>query len=71
MGVSIPVNTTASPSAPGQKRGFSETFRAADGSSYVVPFVLVCTLFFLWGFTNGMLDVLNKQFQNSLGLSKS
>ncbi len=46
-------------------------FRGADGRSYAVPFMLVCTLFFLWGFTNGMLDVLNKQFQNSLGLSKA
>jgi len=69
MGVSIPVNTTTSSST--EKKGFMDMFRAADGRSYLIPFVLVCTLFFLWGFTNGMLDVLNKQFQNSLGLTKS
>jgi FHS family L-fucose permease-like MFS transporter len=69
MGVSMPVNTTAA--APsGEKHAFMDMFRAPDGSSYAVPFMLVCTLFFLWGFTNGMLDVLNRQFQNSLGLSK-
>jgi FHS family L-fucose permease-like MFS transporter len=70
MGVSIPVNTTSESSST-ERKSFGDMFRAADGRSYVVPFMLVCTLFFLWGFTNGMLDVLNKQFQNSLGLSKS
>jgi FHS family L-fucose permease-like MFS transporter len=71
MGVSIPVNTaSSSPSSTG-KKSFADMFRTADGRSYAIPFMLVCTLFFLWGFTNGMLDVLNKQFQNSLGLSKS
>ena len=69
MGVSVPVNTAPSSSSSAEK-GFAEMFRAPDGSSYAVPFMLVCTLFFLWGFTNGMLDVLNRQFQNSLGLSK-
>jgi len=70
MGVSVPVNTTSESSTSTGKKGFADMFRAADGRSYIVPFILVCTLFFLWGFTNGMLDVLNKQFQNSLGLSK-
>jgi FHS family L-fucose permease-like MFS transporter len=70
MGVSLPVNTAPSTTAPGTKRSFADTFRGADGQSYVIPFMLVCTLFFLWGFTNGMLDVLNRQFQNSLGLSR-
>jgi fucose permease len=27
--------------------------------------------FFLWGFCNGMIDVLNKHFQNSLHISKA
>jgi FHS family L-fucose permease-like MFS transporter len=70
MGVSVPVNTTSS-SSSAEPKSFGDMFRAADGRSYIIPFVLVCTLFFLWGFTNGMLDVLNKQFQNSLGLTKS
>jgi MFS transporter, FHS family, L-fucose permease len=32
--------------------------------------VLVTTLFFLWGFAYGLLDVLNKHFQNVLGITK-
>jgi FHS family L-fucose permease-like MFS transporter len=69
MGLSMPVNKGGSSSD--EKGSFADMFRAADGRSYAVPFLLVCTLFLLWGFTNGMLDVLNKQFQNSLGLSKA
>ncbi|CEL52303.1 L-fucose permease OS=Haemophilus influenzae (strain ATCC 51907 / DSM 11121 / KW20 / Rd) GN=fucP PE=3 SV=1 [Rhizoctonia solani AG-1 IB] len=34
------------------------------------PFALVTSLFFLWGFTYGLLDVLNKHFQNTLGVTK-
>lgn len=37
--------------------------------SYLIPGVLVTTLFFLWGFSYGLLDTLNKHFQNALGLS--
>ena len=36
---------------------------------YLVPFVLVTTLFFLWGFARAILDVLNKHFQNELNIS--
>lgn len=36
---------------------------------YLVPFVLVTTLFFLWGFARAILDVLNKHFQNELSIS--
>ena len=32
--------------------------------------ILVTTLFFLWGFAYGLLDVLNKHFQNVLGITK-
>lgn len=38
--------------------------------SYLIPGVLVTTLFFLWGFSYGLLDTLNKHFQNALGLCK-
>ena len=34
--------------------------------NYLVPFVLVTSLFFLWGFARAILDVLNKHFQNAL-----
>lgn len=36
---------------------------------YVVPFVLITSLFFLWGFTRAILDVLNKHFQTELNIS--
>ena len=36
---------------------------------YLVPFVLITSLFFLWGFARAILDVLNKHFQNSLDIS--
>ncbi len=36
---------------------------------YIVPFVLITTLFFLWGFARAILDVLNKHFQDELHIS--
>jgi MFS transporter, FHS family, L-fucose permease len=44
---------------------------AADGTRYLVPFLLVTSLFFLWGFAHSLLDVLNKHFQTILGVSKA
>lgn len=38
---------------------------------YVVPFVLIISLFFLWGFAHAILDVLNKHFQDALVMSKT
>ena len=39
------------------------------GRRYVLPFVLITTLFFLWGFARAILDVLNKHFQDELHIS--
>lgn len=39
------------------------------GKRYVLPFVLITTLFFLWGFARAILDVLNKHFQDELHIS--
>lgn len=39
--------------------------------NYLIPFILVTSLFFLWGFAISMLDVLNKHFQEILHLSKA
>lgn len=36
---------------------------------YLVPFILVTSLFFLWGFARAILDVLNKHFQNEMHIS--
>jgi FHS family L-fucose permease-like MFS transporter len=37
----------------------------------VLPFILVTSLFFLWGVAHSLLDVLNKHFQDILGITKS
>lgn len=36
---------------------------------YLVPFILITTLFFLWGFARSMLDVLNQHFKDTLHIS--
>lgn len=46
-------------------------FKTNEGKNYAFIFALVCTLFFLWALCNGMIDVLNKHFQNSLHISKA
>jgi MFS transporter, FHS family, L-fucose permease len=38
---------------------------------YLVPFILISSLFFLWGIAHGMLDTLNKHFQDMLHMSKA
>ena len=45
--------------------------KSPDGTSYLIPFILVTSLFLLWGFAHGLLDVLNKHFQNVLHVSKA
>jgi FHS family L-fucose permease-like MFS transporter len=37
----------------------------------LMPFILISMLFFLWGIAHGMLDTLNKHFQDILELSKA
>ena len=46
-------------------------FTGCDGRSMLAPFVLVASLFFLWGFAHSILDVLNKHFQEVLVVSKA
>lgn len=38
---------------------------------YLLPFILLTSLFFLWGFAHAILDVLNKHFQELLEISKT
>ena len=44
---------------------------APGGKSYLVPFVLITSLFLLWGFAHGLLDVLNKHFQGVFTMTKA
>lgn len=41
------------------------------GKQYTIPFILITSLFFLWGFAHAILNVLNKHFQELLSISKA
>src|SRR6516165_2666528 len=51
-----------------QKSGL---FVTEDGQNLAFTFILVSSLFFLWAVCNGMIDVMDKHFQEELGLSKA
>ena len=53
--------------APVGSRGL---FHTADGRNLLLTFILITTLFLLWGFCNGMIDILNKHFQDTLRINK-
>ena len=59
-----PVQSTSTASQGGS------LFKTADGKNLFVTFALVTSLFLLWGFCNGMIDILNKHFQDSLHINK-
>src|ERR1041384_2648395 len=71
------------PSVPGFRHGLLEScptgmsnekkslFIGPDGKSLLFTFILVSSLFLLWGFCNGMIDVMDKHFQEELSLTKS
>src|SRR5271157_4310880 len=42
-----------------------------DGINLMYTFILVTSLFLLWGVCNGMIDVMDKHFQEELSLTKS
>src|ERR1035437_9966132 len=46
-------------------------FVGSDGKSLLFTFCIVSSLFLLWGFCNGMIDVMDKHFQDELNLTKS
>ncbi|MCK9641216.1 MAG: hypothetical protein M0R39_15030 [Prolixibacteraceae bacterium] len=37
---------------------------------FLMPFILITSLFFLWGIAHGMIDTLDKHFQQILHLKK-
>jgi FHS family L-fucose permease-like MFS transporter len=51
-----------------EKKGL---FIAEDGQNLAFTFALVSSLFFLWAVCNGMIDVMDKHFQEELSLSKA
>src|SRR5689334_17546336 len=46
-------------------------FVTDDGRNLTFTFILVSSLFFLWAVCNGMIDVMDKHFQDELGLTKA
>lgn len=50
-----------------------KTTRAAELTlrESIYPICLVTILFFLWGFSYGLLDTLNKHFQNILHINRA
>jgi FHS family L-fucose permease-like MFS transporter len=50
---------------------YSKIFRTHDGKNYFFTFIIISTLFLLWGTCNGMIDVMDKHFQDFLHLSKA
>jgi FHS family L-fucose permease-like MFS transporter len=51
-----------------RKRGL---FITNEGQNVTFTFILVTSLFLLWGFCNGLIDVMDKHFQDELGLTKA
>jgi FHS family L-fucose permease-like MFS transporter len=62
------ITPVQSSNSSGPKGG--SLFRTADGKNLFITFALVTSLFLLWGFCNGMIDILNKHFQDSLHINK-
>ncbi len=60
---------TSTTQTSGQSSGAS-LFRTGDGKNYLFTFMLMCSLFLLWGVCSSLLDNLNKHFQNTLNISK-
>ncbi len=56
------------PAMPGTA---SPTLQDSGAQRYRLAFILVTCLFFLWGFSYGLLDVLNKHFQETLDITRA
>ena len=61
------LTSTNSAASPGKR----SLFVTADGQNLFFTFALVSSLFLLWGFCNGMIDVMDKHFQNEFHFTKA
>lgn len=50
------------------ERGLVKT---KGGENFLLPFILITSLFFLWGFAHSILDVLNKHFQDTMEITRT
>ncbi|HXT10940.1 MAG TPA: MFS transporter [Candidatus Angelobacter sp.] len=62
--------TIAEPTPPKSFKKKS-LFELPDGRTVAFTFFLVSSLFLIWGFCNGMIDTMDKHFQDQLNLSKA
>lgn len=46
-------------------------FKNPRGVNYLYPFLIIALLYLLWGLAHGMLDVLNKHFQENFQMTKA
>jgi FHS family L-fucose permease-like MFS transporter len=60
--------SSQSTGSTGAKTGL---FQLPDGKNMLVTFGLVSSLFLLWGFCNGMIDTMDKHFQDQLHMTKA
>src|SRR5438094_4599526 len=66
--MNIGVSESTTTVRPGVAKG--GLFRTAQGANLAFTFVLLTSLFLLSGFCNGMIDILNKHFQDTLHINK-
>lgn len=45
--------------------------KTKGGENFLLPFILITSLFFLWGFAHSILDVLNKHFQDTMEITRT
>ena len=64
------ISTSESTTTVSSRASDGGLFRTGDGRDLARIFVLITSLFLLWGFCNGMIDILNKHFQDTLRINK-
>ena len=47
------------------------TMKKIVSRQYLLPFMLIASLFFFWGFAHSILDILNKHYQDAFVISKT
>lgn len=64
----MPLTAQSTPTSRVNKKGL---FELSDGRKLTFTFFLVASLFLIWGFCNGMIDTMDKHFQDQLNLTKA
>ena len=51
------------------KQNSNSLFRGKDGQNYLIPFILITSLFFMWGLANNMTDTLLAAFKRIMSMT--